>query len=162
MGHSASQSTLPLGVARSMSRGRGGSLRSGLITALFSGLFVSGLFLWLWPQDSAVLWLHLLTGTGLMALLAPWLVRHIPAGLIKSKRTQFTQLSWGLLAVWLALIGSGLAMALPAVLWLAGLVWFPTREVSGVLSLVHFWGSWIAMGGLVLHLGLRHWVWGPK
>lgn len=162
MGHTASHAGFPVEASRSPARPRGGSRRSGVITALTSALFVSGLFLWLWPQDSAALWLHLLGGVLLLALLGPWLLQHVSAGLGKSQRRRFTQLSWALLAVWVALVGTGLAMAIPAALYFAGLVWFPTREISELMSLVHFWASWIGIVGLVLHLGLRHWVWGPK
>ena len=162
MGQAASHPAYSFITARSTPHQRGGSRRTGLITALFSGLFVSGLFLWLWPQDSAVLWLHLLGGVGLLAMLGPWIARHVRGGLIKSKRPRFTQLSWALLAVWLGLILSGITMALPALFWAFGFVFFPAREVSDTLSLVHFWASWIGMAGLILHLGLRHWVWGPK
>ena len=48
-------------------------------------------------------------------------------------------------------------MALPGILWLTGAVWFPERPVTEALSLIHFWSSWLAMGGLILHLTLRHW-----
>lgn len=96
-------------------------------------------------------------GLALLALLGPWLVRHIPKGLDHSQRSGFTLLSWALLACWLALLASGLIMALPGILWLTGAVWFPERPVTEALSLIHFWSSWLAMGGLILHLTLRHW-----
>ncbi|MEO9299906.1 hypothetical protein [Devosia alba] len=91
------------------------------------------------------------------AALAPWLIRHIRAALAKSQRRLFTQMSWGLLAVWVALIFSGLAMSAPALFWWVGRLWFPAGEISAALSLVHFWTAWIAVAGLILHLGIRHW-----
>lgn len=136
----------------------GGSLRSGIHSALSSVLFVSGLWLWLWPEASLVMWLHLTAGLVLAAALGPWLLRHLPPGLAHSQRHLFTRTSWALLATWVALIGSGLVMALPGLMWLAGLVWFLPREITEALSLLHFWASWLAMAGLVLHLALRHWA----
>ena len=132
-------------------------MRSGAQTLAFAALFVSGLDLWLTGQQRLVLWAHLLTGLGLVVFLAPWLIRHIPAALGHSQRRAFTNLSWALLACWLALLISGLVMAVPALLWGAGVVWFPERPVTEALSLVHFWSSWLAAGGLILHLAMRHW-----
>lgn len=148
---------IPTAAPHAFPRPRGGTLRSALQSAACAALFVTGLDLWLSGQQQLVLWLHLLAGLGLLVWLAPWLIRHIPKGLDHSRRRLFTNLSWALLACWLALFATGLVMALPAALWLAGLVWFPERPVTEALSLVHFWASWLAMGGLVLHLAMRHW-----
>ena len=135
-------------------------MRSAAHSIAFAALFVSGLDLWLAGQQRLVLWAHVLIGLGLGLSLAPWLIGHIPVGLRQSRRRVFTNLSWLLLACWVALIGTGLIMALPGILWLAGVVWFPQRPVTEALSLVHFWASWLAIGGLILHLTMRHWVWG--
>lgn len=137
----------------------GGTLRSGLQSAGYAALFASGLYLWLWPDASLILWLHLVLGLGLLALTSVWLVRHVPAGLAHSQRPVFTWLSWGLLAAFVIVMLSGAVMSLPALVWLSGSVWFPAREVTETLSLLHFWGSWIALPGLVLHLAMRHWAW---
>lgn len=142
---------------RSLRRPRGGTLRSGAQSALVSGLFVSGLWLWAQPQAEAVLWTHVAGGLVLIAALAPWLVGHVRNGLAKSGRRLFTHLSWALLALWVTLLASGLAMAAPALIWFAGRVWFPARAVTEALSLVHYWASWLALGGFILHLGMRHW-----
>lgn len=150
----------PAPSAPSLPRPRGGTLRSAVHSIAFAALFVSGLDLWLSGQQRLVLWAHVLIGLGLLIGLGPWLVRHIPVGLRQSRRRAFTNLSWLLLACWLALIGTGLIMAVPGILWLAGVVWFPERPVTETLSLIHFWASWLAIGGLVLHLTMRHWVWG--
>ncbi len=148
----------PAPIAPAFARPRGGTLRSGVQSLAFAALFASGLDLWLAGQQRLVLWAHLLVG---LALLAPWLARHIPKALRQSRRRAFTNLSWALLAVWVALIGSGLAMAVPALLWLGGLIWFPERPVTELLSLIHFWSSWLAAAGLVMHLAMRHWIRGP-
>lgn len=145
------------GKAPNRPHGHGGSLRSAAQGAGFAALLVSGLALWLWPGQSLLLWPHVGGGAALLAALAPWVVRHLPAGLAASRRPGFTQTSLALLALWLALFLSGLAMAAPALLWFAGRVWFPAREVTEALALVHFWAAWPAAGGFVLHLGLRHW-----
>ena len=139
---------------------RGGSLRSGIQTALFAALLVSGLALWLWPQDAIVVLAHLVGGLVLLVLLVPWLVRHLPVGLAHSQRRGFTLLSWALLAAFVAVLATGAAMSVPVLAWIAGLVWFWPREVTELLSLLHLWGSWAAGIGFVLHLGLRHWAWG--
>lgn len=150
----------PAPIATSFARPRGGTLRSAAQSLAFAALFVSGLDLWLVGQQRLVLWAHLLIGLGLLVFLVPWLIRHIPKALRQSQRRAFTNLSWALLACWTALLASGLAMAVPALLWLGGVIWFPERPVTETLSLVHFWSSWLAAGGLVLHLAMRHWVWG--
>lgn len=138
-------------------RPRGGSLRSALLTAGFGGLFVSGVFLWLWPASALVALAHAAGGLVVMALLVPWLLRHVPRMICHAQRPVFTWSSWLLLGLWLVLMLSGLVMALPAGLWLVGLVWFPAREWIEGLSLVHFWSSWAAMAGLGVHLAMRHW-----
>ncbi|MBA4492052.1 hypothetical protein [Paracoccus sp. S1E-3] len=147
----------PAPIARPFPRPRGGTARSAVQSIAFAALFVTGLDLWLTGQQRLMLWAHVLIGLALLVMLAPWLARHIPTGLGHSQRSGFTILSWALLVCWLALLGSGLFMALPAGLWLAGVVWFPQRAVTETLSLVHFWSAWLAMGGLFLHLTLRHW-----
>lgn len=143
--------------AASFPHTRGGSLRSAAQSALIAMLFASGLWLWLDPRSSLALWLHVVGGVWLAAALAPWLWRHVIEGLARSERPAFTQSSWALLAVWIVLLASGLAMAAPAVVCFAGRAWFPEREVSDALSLVHFWSSWLAAAGLGLHLAMRHW-----
>ncbi|WP_413870678.1 hypothetical protein [Albidovulum sp.] len=142
---------------RSLPRHRGGSPRSGAHSGLAAALFVSGLWLWLRPGAGAVLWFHLIGGVALAGAILPWLTAHVRRGLLRSERWLFTQVSWALLASWLVMILAGLLMALPAALWLAGPVWFPPRAVTAMLSLAHFWGAWLSFGGLLLHLGMRHW-----
>ena len=94
---------------------RGGTWRSAAQSIAFAALFVTGLDLWLAGQQRLVLWAHVVIGLALLALLGPWLVRHIPKGLDHSQRSVFTLLSWALLACWLALLASGLIIpALPA------------------------------------------------
>ena len=136
-----------------------GSHRSGAQTALFAALVVTGLWIWLRPGDGAVVLAHVAVGVGLTVLLAGWLWRHVPKGLAQSQRRAFTRMSWVLLASWLIVTVSGLALAVPALLWLAGLVWFPGAPVTQALSFVHLWVSFVAVAGLILHLGQRHWVW---
>ncbi len=136
---------------------RGGTLWSGVLSAGFAGLFVSGLFLWLWPGAQLVIFLHVIAGLVATVALVPWLARHVPRAICHAQRPGFATGSWGLLAIWVVLLGSGLGMAVPMLVWLAGLVWFPAREITEALSLVHFWSSWLGMGGLLLHLAVRHW-----
>ena len=147
----------PAPTVKPFPRPRGGTWRSAIQSVAFAALFVTGLDLWLTGQQRLVLWAHVLIGLALLALLAPWLIRHIPKGLDHSQRSGFTLMSWALLACWLALLTSGIVMALPGALWLTGVVWFPERPVTETLSLIHFWASWLAMGGLILHLTMRHW-----
>lgn len=136
---------------------RGGSLRSATLTAGFAALFVSGLFLWLLPGSAPVILAHAAGGLVVTAMLVPWLLRHVPRMICHAQRPAFTWTSWVLLGLWVVLMLSGLAMTLPAGLWLVGLVWFPAREWIEGLGLVHFWSSWAAMAGLGLHLAMRHW-----
>ena len=119
----------PAPTVKPFPRPRGGTWRSAIQSIAFAALFVTGLDLWLTGQQRLVLWAHVLIGLGLLALLACWLV----------------------------LLTSGIVMALPGALWMVGLVWFPERPVTETLSLIHFWASWLAMGGLILHLTMRHW-----
>jgi hypothetical protein len=60
-------------------------------------------------------------------------------------------LHWVLL--WLCL--SGLAMALPALLWYAGVVWMPDYRVYRALRVVHLWLTPVGIGLLLLHFGSR-------
>lgn len=152
----------PAPTATSLPRPRGGTLRSAAQSLAFAALLVSGLDLWMVGPQPLVLWAHLLIGLGLLVFLVPWLIRHVPKALRQSQRRAFTNLSWALLACWTTLLASGLAMAVPALLWLGGFIWFPERPVTQALSLIHFWSSWLAAVGLVLHLTMRHWVRGPK
>lgn len=138
-------------------RPRGGTTWSGVLSAGFAGLFVSGLFLWLWPEAQAVILVHVVAGLVATVALVPWLLRHVPRAICHAQRPGFTAGSWALLAVWVMLLGSGIGMAVPMLVWLAGRVWFPAREITEALSLVHFWASWLGMAGLLLHLALRHW-----
>ncbi len=128
-----------------------------MLTAGFAALFVSGLFLWLWPDAGPVILTHSIAGLVVTVAMVPWLVRHVPRALCHAQRPGFTSLSWALLAVWVLLLVSGIAMAVPMLVWALGRVWFPAREITEALSLVHFWASWAAMAGLLLHLALRHW-----
>lgn len=154
----SSQPTLSLPQTPVFPRPCGGSLRSVAQSAGFAALFASGLYLWLWPGDSLVLWMHLLGGVLLAMVLSPWLWRHIPHGLAHSQRRVFTLLSWGFLASYLAVLVTGLAMAVPAAIWLLGRIWFPARGVTALLSFLHFWAGWLAAAGVLLHLIMRHWV----
>lgn len=139
--------------------GRGGSLRSGLHSAIIAGLFASGIYLWLAPSSPIVLWTHVGLGLALVATLVPWLLRHVPTGLRMSSRTGFTVLSWALLADMVLVVLTGLTMSLPGLLWLAGKLWLPARELTETLSLLHFWGAWPILPVLILHLAMRHWGW---
>lgn len=143
-------------------RPRGGSRWSAVLSAGFAGLFVSGLYLWLWPGVTAVVLAHVAGGVAVTVTLAPWLARHVPRMICHAQRPGFTWTSWTLLAIWIALILSGLVMAVPAGLWLLGHVWFPPREWTEWLGFVHFWASWAAMAGLVVHLAMRHWRLPPE
>lgn len=147
----------PALAAASFPRPRGGTWRSASQSIACAALFVTGLDLWLSGPQRLVLWAHVLIGLALLVMLTPWLIRHTPSGLGHSQRRSFTNLSWALLACWLALMISGLVMSLPGMLWLTGVVWFPERPVTEALSQVHFWSSWLAMRGLILHLTTRHW-----
>lgn len=158
MGQVASQSAAIIAGRPRPARRTGGTRRSAIQTGLFSGLVVSGLWIWLRPGDGMVVLAHVGGGLVLTAMLAGWLWRHVPDGLARSQRRFFTRASWALLASWLVLIGSGLVMVLPAALWLLGVVWFPQAGVTRALSVVHLWISFAATAGLVAHLGLRHWL----
>ncbi|MDV7270800.1 hypothetical protein RYZ20_07785 [Thioclava sp. A2] len=166
MGQAISQPAFTRVVLQRSSRHGGGSRRSYFLSLLISGLFITGLAIWLWPQGAAshalVLWLHLAAGGVLAGLLLPWLWTHVPRGLCTSQRRVFTQSSWVVLGFWSVLLVSGMVAALPAIIWGVGLVWFPPREISDGLSFVHFWSSWGAVAGLGLHLAQRHWVWGAQ
>ena len=150
---------LPTAAAITRASAHGGSWRSGLQTGLFAALVVTGLWIWLRPGDGAVVLVHLAGGVALTSLLAGWLWRHVPSGRRQSQRRVFSGASWALLASWLILTASGLALALPGLLWLMGLVWFPGAALTSTLSFLHLWASFVAAAGLILHLGQRHWVW---
>lgn len=146
---------LPAG--RAAARPRGGSGRSAALSAAFAALFASGLWLWLRPGEGLVVLAHFGLGLGFLLALLPWAVPHVGRGRGLSRRPGFAALGWGLVAGLVLVLGSGLFLAAPALLWWAGRVWFPPAAVTALASAVHFWATWPAMAVLVLHLGLRHW-----
>jgi hypothetical protein len=139
-------------------RPRGGTLVSAGLSIGFTALFATGVFLWAVPGAGPVLIVHLVLGLAFVAGLVPWLVPHIRQGLRKSGRPAFTQASWALLGLYALVLGSGLVQAVPALVWAGGIVWFPPYGLTETLSFAHNWGSWLAAGGLVLHLAMRHWA----
>lgn len=153
--------TSPIAAARPtgrpVARPRGGSRRSAALSAAFAALGASGLWLWLRPGEGLVVLAHLWLGLGFLLALVPWVLPHVGRGLAHSRRPGFAALGWGLVAALAAVLGSGLCLAAPAVLWWAGTVWFPPAALSGLASAIHLWASLPAAAALVLHLGLRHW-----
>lgn len=136
---------------------RGGGARPALLSLGFAALFASGLFLWLVPDAGLVVIAHLAVGLLFVVALAGWLAGHVRQGRGKSQRRSYSAAAWGLLALYGLVLGSGLAMAAPAALWLAGRVWMLPDQATAILSFAHFWGSWLALSGLLVHLAMRHW-----
>lgn len=140
----------------------GGTRQSGMMTALFAALLVTGLVVEWGPEGgagarAALVVAHVAGGLGFVALLGPWVLRHARLAPVKSQRRLFSLLGWALLAKYLVVLTTGLAMALPPALWLVGQVWFWPIAVTRVMAFLHLWLSLGAAAGLVLHLTMRHW-----
>ncbi len=141
---------------------RGGSVYSATLTATFTLLLCSGLYLEFfaashWHAGKPILILHLLGGVLFTLALTPWLVSHVRSGPVRSQRRRFTLLGWLLLGNYLLVIATGLLMALPAALYLLGHIWFWRFETTHLLTFLHLWLSIAAGMGLAFHLNLRHW-----
>jgi len=131
-------------------------------SAVFAAMLISGLYLEYlaagnWNAGQIVLAAHL-AGGGLMLVLIPgWMAAHLRSGLGASQRRRFTLLSWLLLAKYAVMLATGLALALPLVLFLGGTVWFWRFGTTDLLGFVHLWASIAVAAGLIAHLTLRHW-----
>jgi hypothetical protein len=73
------------------------------------------------------------------------------------QRTLFSWSSWLLLADYVVVLATGLAMVLPTALYLGGHVWLWRFETTGILTFLHLWSALAAAPGLLVHLTLRHW-----
>lgn len=152
----------PQPFSRPRARPVGGTRRSATLSALFAALLASGLVLEWGPWGgaaarAALVLAHVAGGLGFVALFAPWALHHIRTARAKSQRPLFSLLGWGLLAKYIAVLATGLLMALPPALWLAGQVWFWPMAATRLLAFLHLWLSLAAAAGLVLHLTMRHW-----
>ncbi|CAM0556087.1 hypothetical protein EHLJMEHL_01178 [Vreelandella titanicae] len=141
---------------------KGGSVYTAILTACFTLLLFSGLYLEFfaahhWNAGKLVLAGHLLGGAFFTLALTPWLVSHVRSGPIRSHRRLFTLLGWLLLGQYLTVIATGLLMALPPALYLMGHIWFWRFETTFLLTFLHLWLSIAAALGLLVHLTLRHW-----
>lgn len=138
----------------------GGTATSALLSALFAALLGSGLVLEWGPGGqgrAALTLLHLVAGGAFLGLFAPWALRHVAGTRVKSQRALFTWLGWALLAKFVLVLATGLAMALPPALWLVGQVWFWPIGATRLMAFLHLWLSLASALGLGLHLTLRHW-----
>lgn len=138
---------------------KGGSVYSAMLTAAFTLLLFSGLYLEFlaaghWNAGKPVLVGHLLVGAFFSLALTPWLVRHLRSGPARSQRRLF---GWLLLGKYLVVTATGLLMALPAAFYLLGHIWFWRFETTHLLTFLHLWSSIVAALGLLAHLTMRHW-----
>ncbi|RDL50630.1 hypothetical protein BLJAPNOD_01753 [Ensifer sp. M14] len=141
---------------------RPGIRRASLLSVVFTVLLGTGLHLELlatnnWNSGEVVLLLHILLGLVLSAALVSWIGGHVRRGMPKSQRRGFSWLSWLLLTTYAIVVLTGLMMVLPSAAYLAGWPWFWRFETTHMLTFLHLWAALAAGGGLVAHLGLRHW-----
>lgn len=142
---------------------RAGVRRALALSLLFAALFGTGLYLeflagWNWTAGEAVLVAHLLGGLAFTALFLSFIGGHVARGLPRSERLLFSALSWLLLAKFILVVATGLLMALPTAIYLAGGLWFWSFEATHRLTFLHLWGSFAAVAGFLGHLTMRHWV----
>lgn len=141
---------------------RPGVRRALVLSLLFAALLGTGLHLEFlagrnWNAGEAILLAHLAAGLIFTALFLSWIGGHVVLGLPRSERPAFTALAWFLLAKFALVVLTGLMMALPTAVYLAGKVWFWSFEATSILTFLHLWGSFAASAGLVAHLAMRHW-----
>lgn len=132
------------------------------LSLLFAVLLGTGLHLEFlaarnWNAGEAVLLAHLLVGLIFTALFLSWIGGHLVRGLPRSQRPVFTGLSWLLLAKFALIVITGLMMALPTAVYLAGGIWFWSFQATHVQTFLHLWTSLAAAAGLLAHLAMRHW-----
>jgi hypothetical protein len=142
--------------------GRAGRWRAVVLSAGFAVLFGTGLHLELfapynWRAGELVLWCHVGLGILFTCVFAGWIGSHVGRNLAHAQRTLFSWSSWLLLADYVVVLATGLAMVLPTSLYLGGHVWFWRFETTGILTFLHLWSAVAAVPGLLLHLALRHW-----
>ena len=142
---------------------RPGIRRALVLSLLFALLFGTGLHLEFlaarnWNAGEVGLLAHLAVGLVFVALFVSWIGGHVARGLPRSQRPVFTGLSWLLLVKFVLVLVTGLMMALPTALHLAGRLWFWSFEATHVLTFLHLWGSFVAAIGFLAHLAMRHWA----
>jgi thiosulfate reductase cytochrome b subunit len=142
--------------------------------ALVSGLFYSRVpHDWNWTASQAALWIHLITGTIVFFYFIPYVLRHHKETgedtlnlvlLWRVFRRRDAESDWsyqqrifGHVLNWLmALLGlSGLALALPGVLWLGGVVWLPGYSAYQIANLAHFGLALAALAFIGLHIARK-------
>ncbi|WP_337183715.1 hypothetical protein [Shinella sp.] len=141
---------------------RPGIRRALALSLLFAVLVGTGLHLEFlagrnWNAGETILLAHLAVGLLFTVLFLSWIGGHVLRGLPGSERRVFSVLGWLLLAKFVLVIGTGLMMALPTAVFLAGGVWFWSFEATDVLTFLHLWVSLAASVGLLAHLAMRHW-----
>ncbi len=147
----------------------------GTFAALFGIALGGGLYYFAVPRDfhwgvaQAVLLLHIASGVLALAvlvpfvvahhryqegrsrfLLAPWLIRRrhgTREGLSCARRLVGHALHWSIVVV----IASGVFVALPGILFYAGVVWLLGYEAYQVGNAIHLGFSLLAVGLIVLH-----------
>lgn len=141
---------------------RPGRGRAIVLSAGFAILFATGLHLELfatynWRAGELVLWCHIGLGLVFTAFFANWIGSHVGRNLAVARQSLFFWSSWLLLADYVAVLATGLAIVLPTALYLGGHVWFWRFETTSILTFLHLWGAVAAAPGLLVHLALRHW-----
>lgn len=136
--------------------------RTSLLTILFAVLLGTGIYIEFlaarnWNAGEAVLVLHIVLGLVCVAVFASWIGPHVLHGLPKSQRPLFAWLSWLLLASYLLVLGTGLAMIIPLASFLSGRIWFFQFDTTHELTFLHLGSALLAAAGIFSHLLLRHW-----
>ncbi len=145
----------------------------------FAIALISGLFYylvprnWNWNASQAALWIHLLSGFIGFFFIIPYILNHHKdkgedtLNLILFWRAfrrhaqesdwSYQQRIYGHILNWvMALLGlSGLIIALPAILWLAGIVWLPGYLVYQIGNLIHLGLALIALAFIGFHIARK-------
>jgi hypothetical protein len=142
--------------------GRAGRWRTVVLSAAFATLFGTGLHLeffaaYNWRAGELVLWCHIGLGMLFTGFFANWIGSHVSRNLAHVQRSLFSWSSWLLLADYVVVLVTGLAMVLPTALYLGGHVWYWRFETTGILTFLHLWSAVATAPALLVHLALRHW-----
>lgn len=130
-------------------------------TASIGISLLTGFYLYLfaehnWTVGQVVLAAHIGLGIAALVLLIAWMFEHLALGIGRAKNRLFFWMSWLFLAVFSAVLVTGLIMATPFFLYLGGVVWFYKFETTVVIATVHLVLALALVLSLFAHLLLPH------
>lgn len=110
-----------------------------------------------WNAGQIVLGVHLAAGLLATALFVAWQIEHMTKGLRLARSRAFLVVSWLYFALYVVLLTSGVAIAAPFLLYLAGFVWFYKFETTDLIAKLHLYLAVTTTVCFFAHLLMPHW-----